>query len=282
MSRSDNSRDGKQSGRQGGGKRKSSYARGNAPIKKRPAFKSGGQSAKKDSEIRLNKYIANSGVCSRRDADIYIVSGNVTVNGNVVTELGYKVQLTDEVKFDGRLINPEKKAYVLLNKPKGFVTTTSVEKERSVMDLVANATKSRIQPVGRLERGTTGLLLFTNDSDLMRKLSQQENHIRKIYHVILDKNLSFEDLKKIQEGLLIDQVKVEVDEISYVDGSPKREIGIKIQSNKNRIVRRIFEQLGYEVEQLDRVVFAGLTKKDLPRGTWRHLTQQEVINLGML
>lgn len=234
-------------------------------------------------DIRLNKYIANSGVCSRRDADIYISSGNVTVNGKVVTEMGYKVKPGDEVRFDGKNINPEKVEYILLNKPKGFITTTSDEKGRkTVMDLVRTATRSRIVPVGRLDRNTTGLLLLTNDGDLAKKLTHPKHRVRKIYHVVLDKPLKGEDLGKIQRGLHLEDGEIQVDEISYIEGATKRELGVKIHSGRNRIVRRIFQHLGYEVIQLDRVAFAGLTKKDIPRGTWRRLTEQEIINLKML
>jgi 23S rRNA pseudouridine2605 synthase len=232
--------------------------------------------------IRLNRYVANAGVCSRREADTYIEAGNVTVNGKTITEMGHKVKLTDIVKFDGRVLNPQKKEYVLLNKPKNFITTTSDERgRRTVMELVSKASKSRLVPVGRLDRNTTGLLLFTNDGDLAKKLTHPKHGIRKIYHVELNKNLSAEDLKKIQAGITLDDGQIKVDEISYINNSPKREVGIEIHSGRNRIVRRIFEHLGYEVKKLDRVIFAGLTKKDLPRGHWRHLTKQEVINLGM-
>jgi 23S rRNA pseudouridine2605 synthase len=232
--------------------------------------------------IRLNRYVANAGVCSRRDADTYILAGNVTVNGKTITEMGHKVRLTDIVKFDGRILNPQKKEYVLLNKPKNFITTTSDEKgRRTVMELVSKASKSRLVPVGRLDKNTTGLLLFTNDGDLAKKLTHPKHGIRKIYHVELNKILTMEDLKKIQTGITLDDGPIKVDEISYINNSPKREVGVEIHSGKNRIVRRIFEHLGYEVKKLDRVIFAGLTKKDLPRGHWRHLTKQEIINLGM-
>ena len=231
-------------------------------------------------EVRLNKYIADAGICSRRNADMYISSGNVTVNGEVMTTLGYRVKPTDEVRFDGKLLSSEKKEYILLNKPKGFITTTNDEKGRkTVMDLVANATNARILPVGRLDRATTGLLLLTNDGELTKKLTHPTHGVRKIYHVILDRKLDYKDFMKIQDGLELEDGFIEVDEISYVNDKPKNEIGIKIHSGRNRIVRRIFEHLGYQVEKLDRVVFAGLTKKDLPRGHWRRLTQQEVINL---
>lgn len=273
---------GKQSGRQGGGERKNSYARGNSPIKRKPPVKTKTASLDKD-EIRLNKYIANSGICSRREADIYIAAGSVTVNGQVVVEMGYKVKLTDEVRFDGKLINPEKKEYILLNKPKGFATTLSIEPgKKTVMDLVRNATKSRIAAVDKLDRQATGLLLFTNDSELTKKLTQSSQNVRKIYHVGLTKPLKSEDLQKIRNGIHIDDSIIEIDEISYIEGATKHEVGIKLFSNKNRVVRNIFEHLGYEIAKLDRVVFAGLTKKDLPRGTWRKLTEQEIINLRMM
>ena len=184
------------------------------------------------------------------------------------------------MRFDGKLLSSEKKEYILLNKPKGFITTTNDEKGRkTVMDLVANATNARILPVGRLDRATTGLLLLTNDGELTKKLTHPTHGVRKIYHVILDRKLDYKDFMKIQDGLELEDGFIEVDEISYVNDKPKNEIGIKIHSGRNRIVRRIFEHLGYQVEKLDRVVFAGLTKKDLPRGHWRRLTQQEVINL---
>ena len=231
-------------------------------------------------EIRLNKYIADAGICSRRNADMYISAGNVTVNGEVMTTLGYRVKPTDEVRFDGKLLSSEKKEYILLNKPKGFITTINDEKGRkTVMDLVANATNARILPVGRLDRATTGLLLLTNDGELTKKLTHPTHGVRKIYHVILDRKLEYKDFIAIEQGLELEDGFIQVDEISYVDQKPKNEIGIKIHSGRNRIVRRIFEHLGYQVDKLDRVVFAGLTKKDLPRGHWRRLTQQEVINL---
>ncbi|WP_222981824.1 pseudouridine synthase [Flagellimonas meishanensis] len=234
-------------------------------------------------EIRLNRYISNAGICSRREADTYIAAGNVTVNGKVITEMGHKVKRSDDVRFDGRKLNPEKKEYILLNKPKNFITTTSDEKgRRTVMELVSSASKARLLPVGRLDRNTTGLLLFTNDGDLTKKLTHPTHGVRKLYHVHLDKSLNMSDLQAIAEGIELEDGPIEVDSISYIQGAPKREIGIQIHSGRNRIVRRIFEHLGYEVVKLDRVIFAGLTKKDLPRGHWRHLTEQEVINLKMI
>ena len=197
--------------------------------------------------------------------------------------MGYKVKSGDIVKFDGRTISPEKIEYVLLNKPKNFITTTRDERgRRTVMELVTNASNSRIVPVGRLDRNTTGLLLFTNDGDLAKKLTHPKHNIRKIYHVELNRVLKADDFKKIATGLNLDDGPVQVDEISFIANKTKKEVGLQLHSGRNRIVRRIFEHLGYDVVKLDRVVFAGLTKKDLPRGHWRHLTEQEVINLRML
>ena len=233
--------------------------------------------------IRLNKFIAHAGICSRREADMHIKIGSVKVNNKVMTEMGYKVKPTDEVQFDGQRLQAEKPTYVLLNKPKGFITTTRDEKGRkTVMDLVANATKARIVPVGRLDRPTTGLLLFTNDGDLAKKLTHPSTGVKKLYHVVLDKNVSGQHLQSIKAGIKLDDGSIKADEVSYVQGASKREVGIALHSGRNRIVRRIFESLGYEVITLDRVLFAGLTKKDLPRGHWRHLSQSEVQQLKML
>ncbi|MDQ7917918.1 pseudouridine synthase [Mesonia sp. MT50] len=233
--------------------------------------------------MRLNKYIANAGVCSRRDADIYISSGNVRVNGDVITEMGYKVKLTDEVKFDGRKITPDQKEYVLLNKPSGFYVTGSLERNnRTVMDLVANASKSKLSPIGKLDTSTMGLLLFTNDGTLSKNLANPKQGIRQLYHVELNKNLDQIDLEKIREGVTLEDGKVNVDDISYVDNQPKRQVGIELKSTRQHLVQRLFKKLGYEIVRLDRVVYGGLTKKDLPRGNYRHLSKQEVINLGML
>ena len=256
-----------------------SFARGNAPFKKKVTT----PKASNPNEIRLNKYISNSGICSRREADEHIAIGLVTVNGKVITEMGYKVKLTDEVRFDGSSINPEAKRYVLLNKPKNFITTMDDDRGRkTVMELVANASKERIYPVGRLDRNTTGLLLFTNDGEIAKKLTHPKHNIQKLYHASLDKKLAMSDLNKISEGFMLDDKRVIVDEISYIINQPKEEVGVKIHSGRNRIVRRIFEHFGYTVVKLDRVVFAGLTKKDLPRGHWKHLTEQEINNLMML
>ena len=232
-----------------------------------------------EDSFRLNRYIANSGVCSRREADKLIESGQITVNGNVVTEVGTKVKLTDVVKADGKALNPEKKVYVLLNKPKDFVTTVTDPMGRmTVMDLIKDACRERIFPVGRLDRMTSGLLLFTNDGDLAKKLTHPKYDKKKIYHAFLDKDLTKNDMVKIAEGLELEDGFIQADEISYVDNI-KNQVGIEIHSGKNRIVRRIVEHLGYNVEKLDRVYFAGLTKKNLPRGRWRHLTEKEVTML---
>ena len=279
MGRSDSNKGKKSTGREGGTFRKKSYARGDGPIKKKSAPK---QPSNPDL-IRLNKYVANSGVCSRRDADIYIAAGNITVNGKAIVEMGYKVRKTDVVKFDRRLLNPEKKEYVLLNKPKDFSTTVRDERgRRNVNGLISNASKSTLLPVDKMDKVATGLLLFTNDGDLTKRLKSPKNGLRKIYHVVLNKDLRSADLKKIQEGVVLDEKPVRVHEISFIDNAPKREVGVEIYSSKNKVVNRIFEHLEYEVVKIDRVSYAGLTKKDLPRGHWRYLTDQEVINLGMI
>lgn len=266
-----------------------SYARGNAPLRKATKETPQPTSEKKapvkksnPGEIRLNKYIANSGICSRRDADMHISTGSVSVNGKVITEMGYKVKLEDDVRFDGARINPEKKAYVLLNKPKGFATTTSEGKGRTVMDLVANATTSRIKPIGRLGRNSLGLILFTNDEALEKKFTNSKNGVPRLFQVELDKNLKFEDLKKIEEGFKIEGKYVSVEEISFIEGQSKNQIGLKIKNTGNSIIRSIFSHLNYEIIKLDCVAIAGLTKKDIPRGHWKHLTEQEVNTLKML
>ncbi|WP_299251017.1 pseudouridine synthase [uncultured Cytophaga sp.] len=235
------------------------------------------------SEIRLNKYIANSGVCSRREADQLILEGTVKINGVVVTELGYKVKVGDSVKYNNKVLNPEKLVYVLLNKPKDFITTMDDENERkTVMQLIANATTERIYPVGRLDRNTTGLLLFTNDGELAQKLTHPSNKIKKIYEVELDKPLTAEDFDKIAEGKIhLFDGPVKVDEIAIISPN-KKMIGIEIHEGRNRIVRRIFESLGYDVQKLDRVMYAGLTKKNVTRGSWRYLTATEVNKMKYL
>lgn len=236
----------------------------------------------KDS-IRLNKYIANSGICSRREADDLITQGLVEVNGKPVTEMGYQVQKTDRVVFDGQGITPEKPVYVLLNKPKGYISTTKDDKARkTVLDLVANASPYRLFPVGRLDRSTTGVILLTNDGHMTKKLTHPSLLMKTIYHVTLDRKLDRADLNIIAEGIRLEEGIAEVDSISYIEGKPKNEIGIELSIGWNRVVRRIFTKLGYEVELLDRVLFAGLTKKNIKRGHWRILTDLEVNTLKMI
>ena len=232
--------------------------------------------------VRLNKFLANAGVCSRREADEFIQAGVVTVNGQVVTELGTKILRTDEVHFHDQLVSPEKKVYVLLNKPKDYVTTSDDPQQRkTVMDLVKNACPERIYPVGRLDRNTTGVLLLTNDGDLASKLTHPKYLKKKIYHVYLDKNVTAHDLQAIAEGIQLEDGEIKADDVQYADAIDKKQVGIEIHSGKNRIVRRIFESLGYRVLKLDRVQFAGLTKKNLRRGDWRYLTEEEVDRLRM-
>ena len=233
-----------------------------------------------DAPIRLNKFLANAGVCSRREADQFIQAGVVSVNGQVVTELGTKVQRTDEIHFHDQLVSIEKKVYVILNKPKDYVTTSDDPQQRkTVMDLVKNCCRERIYPVGRLDRNTTGVLLFTNDGDLASKLTHPKFLKKKIYHVHLDKNLTAADMKQIAEGITLEDGDIKADAISYASDTDRKQVGIEIHSGKNRIVRRIFESLGYRVCKLDRVMFAGLTKKGIKRGDWRFLTEQEVAML---
>lgn len=290
MSRHQGSKDkGVTSGRGSDNSRSKSFARGNSPIKKNAQSSKSSDSKKAGTvkksnpdEIRLNKYIANSGVCSRREADTHIATGLVTVNGKVITEMGYKVKPGDEVRYDGARVNPEKKAYVLLNKPKGFATTTSEGKGRTVMDLVANATTSRIKPIGRLGRNSKGLLLFTNDEIIMEKFTNSKKGVPRLFHIELDKNLKLEDLKKIQAGIKIEGKLIAVEEVSYIDGASKNEIGLKIKNTGNTIIRSIFDYLKYEVVGLDCVAIGHLTKKDIPRGHWKHLTEQELNTLKML
>ena len=235
-----------------------------------------------DAPIRLNKFLANAGVCSRREADEFITAGVVSVNGQVVTELGTKVKQTDEIKFHDQPISIEKKVYVLLNKPKDYVTTSDDPQNRkTVMDLVRNACKERIYPVGRLDRDTTGVLLLTNDGDLASKLTHPKYLKKKIYHVYTDKNVTAADMRQIAEGITLEDGEIHADAIDYASPTDKKQVGIEIHSGKNRIVRRIFESLGYRVIKLDRVFFAGLTKKNLRRGDWRYLTEQEVNMLRM-
>jgi 23S rRNA pseudouridine2605 synthase len=250
-----------------------------SPNQDKPTVKKG---FRPDEKIRLNRFLSNSGVCSRREADTLIQSGCVTVNGKIVSELGSKVSLDDDVRFNGQQLTPERKVYLLLNKPKGFVTTTEDPQERkTVMDLIEDACPERIYPVGRLDKDTTGLLLFTNDGDLVKKLTHPTHSRKKIYHVYLNKPLTKNHLLEIAKGVVLEDGFVAADAINYVDENDKCEIGIEIHSGQNRVVRRIFSHLGYEVQKLDRVYFAGLTKKNLPRGKWRFLTQIEINQLKM-
>lgn len=235
-----------------------------------------------DAPIRLNKFLANAGVCSRREADEFITAGVVSVNGTVVTELGTKVKRTDEVKFHEQPVSIERKVYVLLNKPKDYVTTSDDPQNRkTVMDLVKNVCRERIYPVGRLDRNTTGVLLFTNDGELASKLTHPKFLKKKIYHVTTDKNVTAADMRQIAEGITLEDGEIRADAIDYASPTDKKQVGIEIHSGKNRIVRRIFEALGYHVVKLDRVLFAGLTKKNVRRGDWRFLTEQEVNMLRM-
>ena len=249
-------------------------------MKKRIEYKE--QHFDPDEPIRLNKYLANAGKCSRREADELIQAGVITVNGQVVTELGTKVLRTDVIKMHDEPVSLEKKVYVLLNKPKDYVTTSDdPQQRRTVMDLVKNACSERIYPVGRLDRNTTGVLLLTNDGDLASKLTHPKYLKKKIYHVYLDHNVTAHDMQQIAEGITLDDGEIRADDIQYADPVDKKQVGIEIHSGKNRIVRRIFESLGYKVTKLDRVQFAGLTKKNLRRGDWRYLTEEEVDRLRM-
>ncbi|RLD29128.1 MAG: rRNA pseudouridine synthase [Bacteroidetes bacterium] len=231
-------------------------------------------------EIRLNKYIANSGICSRREADMYIATGQVTVNGKIMNEMGHKVKPTDEVRFDGRRISPEPATYVILNKPKGVATTNSKSKGLTVMDIVANSTNAKIKPFGRLGRNATGLLLFTNDDSFRQKFTKKG--MDRLFHIELDKNLKATDLQKIVEGIKIEGKEIRVEDVSYVKNAPKREVGLKIKHTGNSVIRTIFDHLGYNVVKVDCVTLGPLTKKDLPRGRYRHLTQQEINIFNML
>lgn len=240
------------------------------------------QSNKEPGSMRLNRYIANAGLCSRREADTYIATGCVTVNGKIVSEMGHQVLQGDSVSFNGKIISSEKKVYVLLNKPKGYVTTLEdPHADKTVMELVAGACQERIYPVGRLDKNTTGLLLFTNDGDMTKRLTHPKYNRKKIYHVFTDQNVTKNHLQEIVDGVNLEDGFVAADSVSYVTDDDKKQVGIEIHSGKNKIVRRIFEHLGYKVVKLDRVYFCGLTKKDLPRGRWRLLTPEEVNLLKM-
>lgn len=230
-----------------------------------------------DEPIRLNKFLANAGICSRRDADELIKSCEVSVNGKIVQELGTKVSPKDEITYKGKKISKEQKVYILMNKPKDVVTTVrDKHAERTVIDLVENACPERVYPVGRLDKNTTGVLLLTNDGDLTKQLTHPSHKKKKIYHVQLDRDLTKADMMKIVDGITLEDESIQVDAISYVEEKDRSQIGIEIHSGQNRIVRRIFESLDYKVKKLDRVYFAGLTKKNLPRGKWRFLTPQEI------
>ena len=278
-------------GRPGGYGNRDSYSRPvrrsadydpNAKYSKKKQIEYKEQFVDPNEPIRLNKFLANAGVCSRREADEFITAGGVSVNGEVVTELGTKIKRGDEVKFHDQTVSIERKIYVLLNKPKDTVTTSDdPQARRTVMDLVKGACNERIYPVGRLDRNTTGVLLLTNDGDLASKLTHPKYLKKKIYHVHLDKNLTKADMEQIAAGIQLDDGEIHADAISYTDDFKKDDVGIEIHSGKNRIVRRIFESLGYKVMKLDRVYFAGLTKKGLRRGEWRYLTEQEVNFLRM-
>jgi 23S rRNA pseudouridine2605 synthase len=233
-------------------------------------------------DVRLNRFIANAGICSRREADKFIAAGLVSVNGTITTEMGVKVKPGDDIRFDGRRLTAEKKVYILLNKPKDYVTTTDdPHAERTVMELVKDACVERIYPVGRLDRNTTGVLLFTNDGDLSKKLTHPSHKMKKVYQVTLDKALNKNHMVQIADGVELEDGHIAADAISYINAENKTEIGIEIHSGRNRIVRRIFEHLGYHVRKLDRVYFAGLTKKNLPRGKWRALSGKEIQYLKM-
>ncbi len=244
--------------------------------KKKPKPQSAPRAA---AEIRLNRYIANAGVCSRRDADKLIEAGEITVNGKVTTELGTKVTRADDVRYKGKRLSPEKMVYILLNKPKNFITTTDdPENRRTVMELVKNAAEERIYPVGRLDRHTTGLLLFTNDGELAKKLSHPSGNVKKIYSVEVNKPLSKNEILQIEQGLELEDGIATVDQLAVLNNE-RTAFGIEIHIGRNRIIRRIFEHLGYEVTKLDRVVYAGLDKYNLPRGKWRPLTEREISKL---
>lgn len=255
-----------------------------APKKSSSGKKRSSSEKEPDGLIRLNKYIANAGICSRREADQLIATGVVQVNGKTVTEMGYKVKPTDIIKYGGQTLRKERMVYLILNKPKDYITTVDDPQERrTVLELIHGACKERVYPVGRLDRATTGLLMFTNDGDLTKKMTHPRYGVRKIYHVELDKPLKRADMDKITEGIELEDGLIKVDEITYVgDGADKTQIGVELHSGKNRIVRRIFEHAGYNVRKLDRVMFGPLTKKDLARGRWRFLTDAEVGMLKMI
>jgi 23S rRNA pseudouridine2605 synthase len=242
--------------------------------------KSAGKSLKEPEKIRLNRFIANSGVCSRREADELISKGYISVNGKQITDLGTKVSLSDDIRYKGKRLSAEKKVYILLNKPKGYVTTVEdPHAEQTVLDLIGNAITERVYPVGRLDKDTTGVLLLTNDGDLTGKLTHPRYNRRKIYHVFLDRPVAKDDLFRLTEGVELDGEKVVADAVSYADADDRSQIGIEIHSGQNRVIRRLFESMNYRVKKLDRVYFAGLTKKNVQRGKWRFLNEKEIIML---
>ena len=261
-------------------------SRATRPVNRKPAAPQKPKMPHPEGAMRLNKYIAHAGICSRREADELIAAGSVKVNGKVVTEMGYQVMPGDEVNYGGEKLRSERHRYFLLNKPKGYITTSDDPQERkTVMMLMDGCCSERIYPVGRLDRATTGLLLFTNDGELTRKLTHPSSQIYKVYQVELNKPVAKEDMKKLLDGIELEDGPMHVDEIQYAANGKtidKRIVGVELHSGRNRIVRRLFEALGYEVHKLDRVVFAGLTKKDLPRGRWRELTEKEVGFLKMI
>lgn len=272
--------------------RKNTRSSDNKTTRQKPVFKKSNFNKDKksskpfsknnDDSMRLNRYLANAGICSRRQADDYITSGVVTINGKVITELGTKVLLGDVVKFNNESIKQEKKVYILLNKPKDYITTAEDDRGRkTVLDLIRGACRERVMPVGRLDRNTTGILLLTNDGEMAGKLIHPRSNKKKIYHVFLDKNIKIEDMKAISTGIELDDGFIKADDISYADPVDKTQIGIEIHSGRNHLVRRIFEHFGYKVIKLDRVYFAGLTKKALPRGRWRFLTPDEISMIKM-
>lgn len=235
---------------------------------------------KSDQILRLNKYIANSGICSRREADQLIQNGQISVNGKIVTDLGVKVSLSDDVRYKNKRLRAEKKVYILMNKPKGYVTTVEdPHADHTVLEIIGDACSERVYPVGRLDKATTGVLLLTNDGELTGKLTHPKYNRKKIYHVFLDNPVTKNDLFKLTEGIELEDGLVVADAVSYADPEDKTQIGIELHSGQNRVIRRIFEKLGYKVRKLDRVYFAGLTKKNLPRGKWRYLNEKEI---GML
>lgn len=261
--------------------KKSFYSRKNKKAAK-PVIK---QPVKKDADlsIRLNKYIANAGVCSRREADVLISNGAIRVNGEIIKELGTKVMPGDVVLYGSQRLTNEKKVYVLLNKPKDYITTTDdPQKRKTVLHLLGKGFKERLYPVGRLDRNTTGLLLLTNDGELTKKLSHPAYRVKKLYHVQLNKNITQADMQHLANGVKLGNDKIIPDSLAYVSPNNKNELGVEIHSGQNRVIRRIFEQLGYKVTKLDRVMYAGLTKKDLPRGKWRELSNKEVSFLQMI